>query len=305
MLDVVAVVAAGGLLGSSAAGAALTFGFRHGVDWDHIAAIADLTDGQPNRRRSLVLATAYALGHAAVVLVLGAAAILFGESLPEPLDATMERVVGLTLVALGVYVVVMLVKHRGAARPKSRWMLLLRALSRARARLRPAAPVIVIEHDHEHAHEGDGIHHHDHGAGPLVPTSSASSAPPVATSHGHVHHHLAPMPADPFAPAGVRAAGAIGMLHGVGAETPTQVLVLATAANAGRAAGIGVLVCFVFGLLCANSLVAVAAAYGHLGATSNRWVSVALSVLTASFSLVVGGLLLFGQAGGLPSILGG
>ena len=300
MLDVAVVVGAGGLLGSSAAGGALMFGFRHGVDWDHIAAIGDLADGQLNRRRSLALASAYALGHALVVLVLGAAAIVFGESLPEPIDAAMERFVGFTLVALGVYVVVMLVKHRGAVRPGSRWMLVLRALSQARARLRPAAPVIVIEHDHEHTHEGAGLHHHDHVAEPAEPSPSR-----VATRHGHVHHHLGPMPADPFAPAGLRAAGAIGMLHGIGAETPTQVLVLATAANAGRAAGIGVLVCFVVGLLCGNTLVALAAAYGHIGAASKRSVSVALSVLTAAFSLVLGTLLLAGQSSGLPALLGG
>jgi high-affinity nickel-transport protein len=296
------VLLATGLLGSSVLGAAFTFGFRHGIDWDHIAALGDLTNGQPTPRRSLTLATMYAAGHAAVVAVLGAAAILFGEQLPDPLDAAMQRVVGVTLLALGVYVAVSLVKHRGAAPPQSRWMLLLRALKRARSRLRPPVrdDVVVIEHEHEHDHREGHVHQHDHAGHEAIATA------PVAVQHRHAHRHVATMPADPFAPAGLGAACAIGMLHGLGAETPTQVVILATAANAGgRAASIGVLACFIVGLLCANTLIAVAAAYGYLGASANRWLAVSLSVLTASFSLAVGTLLVTGHAGGLPAIFGG
>ena len=52
---------------------ALGLGFRHGIDWDHIAAITDLTGSQESGRRSMVLATFYALGHAAMVFALGVA----------------------------------------------------------------------------------------------------------------------------------------------------------------------------------------------------------------------------------------
>ena len=58
------------LLQSTAFGAALLFGFRHGFDWDHIAALTDLTGSQAKSRRSMWLATLYALGHGAMVLVL-------------------------------------------------------------------------------------------------------------------------------------------------------------------------------------------------------------------------------------------
>ena len=50
---------------------ALALGLRHGIDWDHIAAIADLTSASDNRRRGIVLSLWYAVGHAAVVLVSG------------------------------------------------------------------------------------------------------------------------------------------------------------------------------------------------------------------------------------------
>ena len=113
------------------------------------------------------------------------------------------------------------------------------------------------------------------------------------------------MPADPFAPAGAKAAWGIGMLHGLGAETPSQILIFAAASASGSAAGIGVLTCFIVGLLCANTIVALAAAYGYLGASANRWLALSMSVATATFSLVVGALLVTGNSGNLPALLGG
>jgi ABC-type nickel/cobalt efflux system permease component RcnA len=290
------------LLGSSAFAAAFTFGLRHGIDWDHIAALGDLTNGQPTPRRSLTLATLYALGHAAVVLVLGAAAILFGEQIPEPVDSAMERVVGVTLLILAAYVIVSLVKHRGATLPRSRWMLVFSGLKRARGHLRVEnrQPIVVVEHDHDHRHNGHDLHSHVHVE------AAAAAASPVAVRHSHTHRHVAPMPVDPFAPAGLRAACAVGMLHGIGAETPTQVLLFAAATETGgRPASMGLLVCFIVGLLCSNSLIAVAAAYGYLGASANRVLTITLSLLTAAFSLVIGTLLVANQSGPLPPLLGG
>ncbi len=45
------------LIGSSAFGAAMLFGFRHGFDWDYLAALTDLTGSQADARRSMRLAT--------------------------------------------------------------------------------------------------------------------------------------------------------------------------------------------------------------------------------------------------------
>src|SRR6266699_3204534 len=85
---------------------AFGFGFRHGIDWDHIAALTDITGSQENGRRSMVLATMYALGHALVVFALGVAAIVLAERLPPSFDDAMQRVVGATLLMLGVYVII-------------------------------------------------------------------------------------------------------------------------------------------------------------------------------------------------------
>ena len=43
-------------------GTAFTFGLRHGADWDHIAAISDITGTLKDRKRSMVLALVYTLG---------------------------------------------------------------------------------------------------------------------------------------------------------------------------------------------------------------------------------------------------
>jgi high-affinity nickel permease len=37
--------------------ASFWFGFRHGIDWDHIAAITDITSSQEDRRRAIVFGT--------------------------------------------------------------------------------------------------------------------------------------------------------------------------------------------------------------------------------------------------------
>jgi hypothetical protein len=77
-------------LGLSLLVAALAFGLRHGIDWDHIAAITDITSSQDNARKSLRFATLYAVGHGAVVLMLGLNTIEVGFRLPGTIDAVID-----------------------------------------------------------------------------------------------------------------------------------------------------------------------------------------------------------------------
>jgi high-affinity nickel-transport protein len=96
------------------------------------------------------------------------------------------------------------------------------------------------------------------------------------------------------------------MIHGVGAETPTQVLIFLAAAGAGgTAVGVAVLMAFIVGLLASNSLITLGAAFGFLSASRNFAVYATIGVLTAAFSLVIGALFLFGQEGVLPAFFGG
>src|SRR3954454_298883 len=83
---------------------AAMLGFRHGFDYDHIAAISDISSVQANPQRAMRLGLLYALGHAVTVGVLGSLVVFFQLSLPRRIDSIAERLVGLTLVLLGIYV---------------------------------------------------------------------------------------------------------------------------------------------------------------------------------------------------------
>jgi high-affinity nickel-transport protein len=114
------------------------------------------------------------------------------------------------------------------------------------------------------------------------------------------------MPDDPFRSYGRPAAFGIGMLHGVGAETPTQVVILAAAAGAGgTASGVAILVAFIVGLLSSNALIGLAGTFGFLSATKSWTAYVAISVVTAVASLLVGTVLLLGGETILPAFFSG
>lgn len=317
------------LLESTAFGAALAFGFRHGFDWDHLAALTDLTGSQTRSRRAMALATLYALGHAAMVVALGTLAIVCAARVPDGLDVAMERVVGASLVGLGGWIVWSTARTRGAPPLRSRWMLLIDALRRGVRRVRGTGRPVLIEHSHPHDHHALHEHRHDHlgrrlprdgrravddggiaaAATVAAPATRLARAVPARHAgregvHAHVHRHLVASVDDPFVTYGAWSSFGVGLLHGVGAETPTQVLVLATAAHAtSTASSLGVLVCFVAGLVAANTLVAAASTFGFRTVLRRPAVLVGLAAVTAAFSLTVGLLLLAGKSAVLPPIL--
>lgn len=136
-------------------------------------------------------------------------------------------------------------------------------------------------------------------------SAGAEAAVATTTAHHHVHHHVGTLPADPFVTYGRPTALAVGALHGIGAETPTQILLFLAAARAGGTAiGIALLLCFVVGLVASNTVVALTATFGFLRASRNFAVYAAVSVVTAAFSLVVGALLLTGHTPLLPALTG-
>jgi cytochrome c biogenesis protein CcdA len=272
---------------------ALALGFRHGFDWDHLAALGDIAASQESRRRSMVLATTYALGHTAVAFAIGAAVIVASAHLPESLGEVMERIVGVTLVALGLWVIASWVRNGHDLRMPSRGALLLAGFRRLRRRCQ----LVVIEHEHEHPVSEPHVDVHDHERVGVGRPALAERAP----THRHRHAHIASLPDDPFPTYGAGVALGIGMLHGVGFETPTQALVFVTAAGAGsRAVGVLILVCFLAGLLLANTLVAAASTLGLTGARSRSGLYTTASLLAAAASLTVGLLYVAGKGDLLP-----
>lgn len=242
-------------MGAALLVSAFVLGLRHGIDWDHIAAITDISSTQVAVRRSLWLSTLYALGHAAVVLAIGAALILANIEMPAGLESLMGRVVGATLVFLGIWVIVALVRHGDQFRMRSRWMLLLSVVRSGYRRLRVRSEAVR------------------------------------ATD-------------DPFVSYGAKTSLGVGMLHGVGAETPTQVVIFLGAAGVGgRGLGMAVLLVFVLGLITANTLIAVGASVGFLSANRSLRAYRVAGAVVAIFSLVLGTVFLLGDASALPLLV--
>lgn len=237
---------------------AAVLGFRHGFDYDHIAAISDITSVEPERPRAMRMGLIYVVGHASTVAALGAVAILFQRSLPRQLDSWAERAVGLTLVLLGLYVLGTLLRNKATYVPKSRAAILINAgrwLSwRVKRLLNPPEGC----RDFEPAH-----------------------------SYGR------------------KSVFGVGIIHGLGAETPSQLLLFLLASNLGGPArgflGLGV---FLAGLLLMNTLMT-ASAVGIFGVSAAKpQVMKFVVAATATYSLIVGAIFLFGATGVLPSLGG-
>jgi hypothetical protein len=282
--------------------ASLLNGLRHGVDIDHLAAITDISGAQSDAKRSLFLSTVYAAGHALVLLAFGAAAVLIGARIPAGLDSVMGRLIGVTLIVLGAYVVISVVRNGRNFKIRSRWSVIggfVKALSERI--LHPhRREKVVIEHEHDHPASG----HHERGF--LPSSSSPAGAVAVATkTHTHAHTHVGTMPSDPLSLISTPAALGIGMLHGVGAETPTQLLLFVTAAGVGsNIAGLAVVAIFVGGLFISNTAVAIASAFGFAGGRRLPILYLTVALITGTFSLLVGSAYAFGREDLVSRLIG-
>ncbi len=240
---------------------AAVLGFRHGLDYDHIAAITDISSVQAKARDAMRFGLLYVAGHATTVAVLGALAIAFRLSLPAASDRWAERLVGITLLTLGVYVLgtfllPSLFHSTHSHGPRTRITLLVNAvlwiywrLSRIFGGTRVEAPQVFK----------DGY--------------------------------------------GTSSTFLVGVIHGLGAETPTQLLLFLMAANlGGTAAGLLGLLMFILGLLLMNTLMCASAAGLFSSTLSRPGAMRALTLLTSAYSIVVGTIFLFGAADKLPSL---
>jgi len=294
----------------------LLLGVRHGIDWDHIAAITDITsttaaagmadaahteqhrsisghshahggereirahDAGPGgatvapalavrpvvgrsrflsgQAEAIRLGTLYALGHGAVVIALGLAAIWFGALLPDWLDPIMGRIVGVTLVALGLWVMYSIYRYARTGerfRLRSRWMLVFDAIQYAWRRFQ-------------------------------------------ARIHGH--EHVEPLEMSSY---GAKTSFGVGMIHGVGAETGTQVLLIAAVGGASSAGlGVPMLLAFVIGLLMSNFAIVMISSVSFVSSQARERLYVAIGAVAGLFSLVIGTIFLFSLEGSLPNL---
>lgn len=244
---------------------AAVLGFRHGLDYDHIAAITDISSVQSKARDAMRYGLLYVAGHATTVAVLGSLAVVFRIALPPSSDRWAERLVGITLLVLGLYVLGTFFRsssRTGAhshARPRTRITLLINGSLWIYWRLS------------------------------LIFGGTRVEAPQIFKD-GY----------------GTSSTFLVGVIHGLGAETPTQILLFLMAANlGGTAAGLLGLLMFIVGLLLMNTLMCASAA-GLFSATLARPnAQRALTLLTSAYSIVVGAIFLLGSADKLPSLTGG
>lgn len=91
---------------------ALLLGALHAFDADHLAAVTSFVIRHPTRRAAIGYAGRWALGHSCTLLVVGAASALFGWTITADLQTAAELAVGLTLVGIGCWVLIGIVRGR-------------------------------------------------------------------------------------------------------------------------------------------------------------------------------------------------
>lgn len=237
-------------------------GLRHGFDYDHLAAISDITSVQRGWKQGMGLGLLYALGHAMTVAVLGCMVILLHLSLPAHLDGIGERLVGATLVALAIYVLWASLQQR--------------------------------DHSAEHAH----VH---------IPRSRVALLVSAGQYAGwrlrRFQNPEYPRP-EPFSFKYDRSSVFIvGIIHGMGAETPSQLLLFLLAANlGGTSLGFLGLFCFIVGLLVMNTLMTASASGIFAKSVDRPKVQTFVTSLAAVYSFVIGLVFLFGTSDKLPTL---
>jgi high-affinity nickel-transport protein len=102
---------------------------------------------------------------------------------------------------------------------------------------------------------------------------------------------------------GPKTAFGVGMIHGVGAETGTQVLLIAAIGGASsQGLGVPMLASFIVGLLISNSIVVVVTATGFIASRVRERLYIVVGLVAGTFSLVIGMTFLLELEGQLPAI---
>lgn len=129
-------------------------GMQHALEVDHLAAVGAMVTNQPgSQRRMMLQGAAWGIGHTLTLFAMSAAVILLGFTLSERLSSTLEFVVGIMLIFLGLDV--------------------LRRLRQQRLHI----------HLHEHNETGRHIHAHSH---------QAATVPHRDDAHRHRHRQGLP-----------------------------------------------------------------------------------------------------------------
>lgn len=148
---------------------ALLLGAAHSFAPDHLAAIGVFVTRRPQWRGALAIGARWGVGHSLVILIVGGILVLTGWRFPAQVAPWVERVVGVTLVAVGITALVRALRvhgHRHEHEGVAHWHLHSHRRSES--------------HDHvHHAALGMGVLHGLAGTGALVialPLAATDSA---------------------------------------------------------------------------------------------------------------------------------
>ena len=90
----------------------LVLGMRHAFDRDHMAAVTHFISLEPDPVKSAWFGFRWAIGHALTVLVLGSVILILHLKFDPAFERYAELAVGITLIALGVWRLLLLAQER-------------------------------------------------------------------------------------------------------------------------------------------------------------------------------------------------
>lgn len=84
---------------------ALVLGSAHALEPDHLAAVSSFVVRRPTPRAAMGFGVRWAVGHGAVILIVGSILVLLGMQLPESVGVFFERLAGAMLLGLGIWTI--------------------------------------------------------------------------------------------------------------------------------------------------------------------------------------------------------
>ncbi|WP_227935515.1 HoxN/HupN/NixA family nickel/cobalt transporter [Alkalihalobacillus deserti] len=214
---------------------AILIGIRHGMDADHVAALADMIGTETQKTKQYSLGIMYAVGHGLIVLIIGLLALYVGVRLPEGAYGFLEMLVSFTLILLGAIILYSLFNNKGEYEYKSRIAIVYGFLEKV-----------------FRGKDGNEI-----------------SATPLTL--------------------GIIGALIIGLIHGIGVESPTQIAIISNAVGLDNVTAAALhLILFVFGLLISTISLTFILSWGFFKARVKKVVYVLLGSITGVYSVSLG-----------------
>lgn len=218
---------------------AILIGIRHGVDGDHLAAIADMVGTESQKKRQITLGVMYAFGHGLIVLFIGLITIYLGSIIPLGTRNILEVLVSLTLIILGVIILSTIFQRKKDYEYKSRIAIFSEFILKF-----------------------------------FNKSGSDNKLSPITLA--------------------IIGAFIVGIIHGIGVESPTQIAVISNAVGFDNMTIATIhLFLFVVGLLVSTILVTFLLSFGFIKAKLKRNLYLLLGSITGAYSIGLGLYMIF------------